>query len=134
VRYRFDVARTGDVVWVDSALGSVALSPVPRLPEPAATREPGSLIAPMPGNVVRVEVAAGQRVGAGQPVLVLEAMKMEHRIMAPAAGLVTEVRVTPGDQVQAGDVLATVTGEDTAGGENQVSGNKTGTGEDTLSP
>jgi propionyl-CoA carboxylase alpha chain len=140
VRYRFDVARAGDVVWVDSALGSVALSPVPRLPEPAVTREPGSLIAPMPGNVVRIEAAAGRRVSAGQPVLVLEAMKMEHQIMAPTAGLVAEVRVAPGDQVQAGDVLATVTGEDTAGqtdtagGEDRVSGEDTATGEDTLSP
>jgi propionyl-CoA carboxylase alpha chain len=114
VRYRFDVARAGGVVWVDSAFGSVALTPVPRLPEPAATREPGSLVAPMPGNVVRVETAAGQRVGAGQLVLVLEAMKMEHQILAPADGLVAEVRVAPGDQVQAGDVLATVTGEDTS--------------------
>ena len=114
VRYRFDVARAGDVVWVDSAFGSVALTPVPRLPEPVATREPGSLVAPMPGNVVRIEAAAGQRVGAGQLVLVLEAMKMEHQIVAPADGLVAEVRVVPGDQVQAGDVLATVTGEDTA--------------------
>jgi propionyl-CoA carboxylase alpha chain len=109
------------VVWVDSAWGGVALSPVPRLPEPAASREPGSLVAPMPGNVVRIEAAAGQRVSAGQPVLVLEAMKMEHQIMAPAAGLVAEVRVAPGDQVQAGDVLATVTGEDTASGEDTVS-------------
>ena len=114
VRYRFDVARAGGVVWVDSAFGSVALTPVPRLPEPVATREPGSLVAPMPGNVVRIEAAAGQRVGAGQLVLVLEAMKMEHQIVAPADGLVSEVRVALGDQVQAGDVLATVTGEDTA--------------------
>jgi propionyl-CoA carboxylase alpha chain len=121
VRYRFDVARADDVVWVDSALGSVALSPVPRLPEPAATREPGSLIAPMPGNVVRIEAAAGRRVSAGQPVLVLEAMKMEHQVMAPTPGLVAEVRVAPGDQVQAGDVLATVTGEDTAFPEDTLS-------------
>jgi len=102
------------VVWVDSVFGSVALAPVPRLPEPVAAREPGSLVAPMPGNVVRIEAVAGQRVGAGQPLLVLEAMKMEHQIVAPADGLVAEVRVAPGDQVQAGDVLATVTGEDTA--------------------
>ena len=114
VRYRFDVARAGGVVWVDSAFGSVALTPVPRLPEPVATREPGSLVAPMPGNVVRVEAVAGQRVGAGQLVLVLEAMKMEHQILAPADGLVGEVRVGQGDQVQAGDVLATVTGGDSS--------------------
>jgi propionyl-CoA carboxylase alpha chain len=62
--------------------------------------------------VVRVEATAGQRVSAGQPVLVLEAMKMEHQIAAPADGLVAEVLVGPGDQVQAGDVLATLTGQD----------------------
>jgi len=120
VRYRFDVARAGGVVWVDSVFGSVALTPVPRLPEPAPTREPGSLVAPMPGSVVRVEAAVGQRVGAGQPVMVLEAMKMEHQIVAPADGLVSEVRVAPGDQVQAGDVLATVAGEDAVTGEDTV--------------
>jgi propionyl-CoA carboxylase alpha chain len=120
VRYRFDVARAGGVVWVDSAFGSVALTPTPRLPEPVATREPGSLVAPMPGSVVRVEAAVGQRVGAGQPVMVLEAMKMEHQIVAPADGLVSEVRVAPGDQVQAGDVLATMAGEDAVTGEDTV--------------
>jgi propionyl-CoA carboxylase alpha chain len=134
VRYRFDVDRAGDVIWVDSALGSVTLSPVPRLPEPAAIREPGSLIAPMPGNVVRIEAAAGRRVSAGQPVLVLEAMKMEHQIMAPTAGLVAEVRVAAGDQVEAGDLLATVTGEDTTAGEDRVTEQDTASGEDTLSP
>ena len=112
VRYRFDVTRCGDVVWVDSAFGSVALTPVPRLPEPAASVQPGSLVAPMPGNVVRIEAAAGHRVSAGQPVLVLEAMKMEHLIVAPADGLLTEILVAQGDQVEAGDVLATVTRED----------------------
>jgi len=112
VRYRFDVTGYGDVVWVDSAFGSVALAPVPRLPEPAASVQPGSLVAPMPGNVVRIEAAAGQRVSAGQAVLVLEAMKMEHLVVAPADGLLAEVLVTQGDQVEAGHVLATVTRED----------------------
>jgi propionyl-CoA carboxylase alpha chain len=106
VRYRFDVARAGDTVWVDSAFGSVALTPLPRVAAPAAVRETGSLVAPMPGNVVRIEAASGEPVRAGQPVVVLEAMKMEHQILAPADGRLTEVRIAPGDQVQAGDVLA----------------------------
>jgi propionyl-CoA carboxylase alpha chain len=67
--------------------------------------------------VVRIDAAVGQQLSAGQPVLVIEAMKMEHQIAAPADGRLTEIRVAPGDQVQAGDVLATVaaetTGEDT---------------------
>jgi propionyl-CoA carboxylase alpha chain len=117
VRYRFDVTRSGGAVWVDSAFGHVRLVCVPRLPEPAVIAEPGSLVAPMPGNVVRIDAAVGQELSAGQPVLVIEAMKMEHQIAAPADGRLTEIRVAPGDQVQAGDVLATVaaetTGEDT---------------------
>jgi propionyl-CoA carboxylase alpha chain len=126
VRYRFDVARADGVVWVDSPLGHVTLAALPRLPEPAAVAEPGSLVAPMPGNVVRIEAAVGQEITAGQPVLVLEAMKMEHQIVAPAAGRLSQIRVAPGDQVQAGDVLATVAAEDsatknTAGGEDTVS-------------
>jgi propionyl-CoA carboxylase alpha chain len=108
VRYRFDVARAGDVVWVDSAFGHLVLAPVPRLPEPTAFREPGSLVAPMPGNVVRIGAVRGERVRSGQPIVVLEAMKMEHQIVAPTEGLVVELRVAAGDQVQAGDVLAVV--------------------------
>ena len=106
VRHRFDVARAGDVVWVDSAFGNVVLALVPRLPRPTAVSEPGSLVAPMPGNVVRIGADRGERVRSGQPIVVLEAMKMEHQIVAPADGLVAEVRVALGDQVQAGDVLA----------------------------
>jgi acyl-CoA carboxylase subunit alpha len=116
VRYRFDVARAGGVAWVDSPFGHVCLSPVPRLPEPAAVSEPGSLVAPMPGNVVRIGAERGERVRSGRPIVVLEAMKMEHQIAAPADGLVTDVRVAVGDQVQAGDVLAIVDAERVAEG------------------
>jgi propionyl-CoA carboxylase alpha chain len=126
VRYRFDVARADGVVWVDSPLGHVTLNPRPRLPEPAAIAEPGSLVAPMPGNVVRIEAAAGQEIAAGQPVLVLEAMKMEHQIVAPADGRLTQIRVAAGDQVQAGDVLATVAAEDTAAEDGAAKGGADG--------
>jgi biotin carboxyl carrier protein len=108
------VARGGDTVWVDSAFGMVALAPVERLPEPARLREPGSLIAPMPGHVVRLEAARGDTVTAGQSVLVLEAMKMEHLVVSPGSGMIAELRVTPGDQVAAGDVLAIVTARQSA--------------------
>jgi propionyl-CoA carboxylase alpha chain len=62
----------------------------------------------MPGSVVTVAVEAGQHVDAGQPVLVLEAMKMQHTVTAPHAGVVTDVAVASGDQVAAGSVLAVV--------------------------
>ena len=112
VQHRFDIARAGGVVWVDSGFGAVALTPAERLPAPAPAGEPGSLLAPMPGTLVRAEVSSGDQVRAGQPVLVLEAMKMEHLILAPADGVLAELRVKPGAQVEAGDVLAVVTGED----------------------
>ena len=68
----------------------------------------GSLLAPMPGTVVRVAVEQGEQVEAGQPVLVLEAMKMQHTVAAPHAGTVTEIEIQPGAQVAAGEVLAVV--------------------------
>ena len=58
------------------------------------------LSAPMPGNVIRVLVKAGDEVSSGQPLLVMEAMKMEHTIVAPANGIVEEVLFQPGDLVQ----------------------------------
>jgi 3-methylcrotonyl-CoA carboxylase alpha subunit len=69
--------------------------------------ESGSLAAPMPGKVIAVMVKAGDRVSKGSPLLVLEAMKMEHTIAAPADGLVKDVRCTPGEQVVEGFELIT---------------------------
>ncbi|MCK2217215.1 acetyl/propionyl-CoA carboxylase subunit alpha [Actinomadura sp. ATCC 31491] len=110
VRHAFDVARyTADgPLYVDHAGGHAELTPLPRLPEPAGHVVPGSLLAPMPGSVLRVEVRAGDRVVKGQAVLVLEAMKMEHRITAPADGVVSGVHVERGRQVEAGAVLAII--------------------------
>jgi propionyl-CoA carboxylase alpha chain len=65
----------------------------------------------MPGSVVRVAVTLGERVSAGQPVLWLEAMKMQHQINAPVDGLVSELPVAPGQQVDVGAVLAVVSEE-----------------------
>ncbi|MFI7420605.1 biotin carboxylase N-terminal domain-containing protein [Nonomuraea sp. NPDC049684] len=115
LRRTFQVARyDGDErVYVDSPMGAAVLTPVPRLPEPVEHVAPGSLLAPMPGSVLRVEVAAGDTVARGQPVLVLEAMKMEHRIAAPAGGVVSDVRVEKGQQVEAGAVLAIIQEETT---------------------
>ncbi len=93
---------------MDSPLGSVILEPVARFPDPASQVAAGSLLAPIPGTVVRVAVALGDRVIEGQPLLWLEAMKMEHRINAPVAGVVAELPVAAGDQVEVGRVLAVV--------------------------
>ncbi|MDI5967096.1 acetyl/propionyl/methylcrotonyl-CoA carboxylase subunit alpha [Streptantibioticus silvisoli] len=109
VRREFAVARYGEAVFVDSAAGAVALTAVPRFPPPVGRTAPGSLLAPMPGTVVRVAgVAVGDRVTAGQPLLWLEAMKMEHRVTAPADGTLTALHAEPGWQVEVGAVLAVV--------------------------
>jgi biotin carboxyl carrier protein len=62
----------------------------------------------MPGLVRRVLVEPGAAVAAGQPLLVLEAMKMEQTVTAPADGVVAELRAKAGEQVAAGQVLAVV--------------------------
>jgi propionyl-CoA carboxylase alpha chain len=104
----YDVTVTGDVIDVDSPRGHVALRLLPRFTDPADAVASGSLLAPMPGTVVSVAVEVGAEVAAGQPVLVLEAMKMQHTVSAPYAGVVSQIEVTPGTQVAAGEVLAVV--------------------------
>ena len=68
----------------------------------------GTIVAPMPGKIVSVSAVAGAAVVARELLVVLEAMKMEHRIEAPAAGTVATVRVAPGDVVAAGTTLVTL--------------------------
>ena len=108
VRHRCEVAVTEHTVDVDSAAGHVALRRTPRFVDPADQVASGSLLAPMPGAVVSLIVEPGAEVEAGAPVLVLEAMKMQHTVSAPHAGTVTEIPVSVGAQVAAGDVLAVV--------------------------
>ncbi|WP_443050655.1 ATP-binding protein [Streptomyces sp. H27-D2] len=99
----------GDQLYVDSPLGAHAFTALPRFPDPTARTTPGSLLAPMPGTVVRIaEVAVGDAVTAGQPLLWLEAMKMEHRVTAPADGTLTALHAAVGRQVEVGALLAVV--------------------------
>ncbi|WP_110240307.1 biotin carboxylase N-terminal domain-containing protein [Nocardioides gilvus] len=105
------------VVHVDSTLGYVKLNRVPRFVDPSEQVATGSLLAPMPGSVLSVSVEVGQQVTAGQTILVMEAMKMQHTVSAPTDGVVSEINVKPGSQVGAGDVLAVVEGEESAEGE-----------------
>ncbi len=108
VERAFDVARYGDQVFVDSPLGPVQFTALPRFPDPNDAVAHGSLLAPMPGSVVRVGAAVGDTVTAGQPLIWLEAMKMEHTIAAPEDGVLAELNVTAGQQVEVGAVLARV--------------------------
>jgi len=71
----------------------------------AAPAGPAPILAPMPGMIVRVSVKAGDRVEAGQGVVVMEAMKMENELRATAAGTVRSVEVAPGTAVEKGALL-----------------------------
>ncbi|TCB98917.1 biotin/lipoyl-binding protein [Micromonospora zingiberis] len=108
VRRGYRVHRVGSEVFVDGPDGAARLAELPRFPLPGAALAAGSLLAPLPGAVTRVHVEVGQRVAAGDLLLTLEAMKLEHPVFAPTDGVVTELPVPPGGQVDTGAVLAVV--------------------------
>jgi acetyl/propionyl-CoA carboxylase alpha subunit len=118
----FAVARYDRDVYVDSARGPVHFDAVPRFPEPGSSVAEGSLVAPMPGNVIRLGAQAGDTVTAGQPLIWLEAMKMEHTITAPSDGVLSSLNVTTGQQVEVGAVLAIVEAPDGTHSEDQAKG------------
>ncbi|GJM40677.1 MAG: 3-methylcrotonyl-CoA carboxylase subunit alpha [Ardenticatenaceae bacterium] len=96
------IVQNGDDFWVQTDAGAVCVTALPRLPrKTAVSATAGSLRAPMPGSVLAVLVQPGQAVSEGDPLLKLEAMKMEHTIRAPAAGQVAEIFYAAGDAVPA---------------------------------
>jgi propionyl-CoA carboxylase alpha chain len=121
VRRRIDVRSYGPVVHVDSPLGSTALRTVERFPSKESQRPSGSLVAPMPGTVVKVLAAPGDVVAKGDPVVVIEAMKMEHTIGAAGDGTVAEILVDVGRQVDIDQVIAVIR-SDSEDGEPEGSG------------
>ncbi len=95
--------------WARVAGETIRLLRQPPLPAPGAARASNdALTAPMPGQVIAVLVAEGQAVTAGAPLMILEAMKMEHTIRAPHDGVVAAIHYHPGDQVRAAAVLLDV--------------------------
>lgn len=104
----FDVCTLDSFIYIGNADFSIRLEREARLPVPDLGIDPGSLLSPMPGKVVRTEVARGDVVTAGTTLVVVEAMKMEHAIAAPIDGTVTSLPVEAGDQVEADQVLAVV--------------------------
>jgi propionyl-CoA carboxylase alpha chain len=100
------VSHTGDdQLYIQVPRGTVELDVVPRFVAPGVAALHGGFTAPMPGVVLDVRVESGQRVTAGQTLIVLEAMKMEHHMNAPHDGVVAEVRVAKGQQVENGALL-----------------------------
>jgi biotin carboxyl carrier protein len=102
------VHRVGAITYVDDHAGSSTLVEAERFPLPDDYVDPGSLLAPMPGAVVRILGAVGDVVDAGDTIIVVEAMKMEHRIDCPTSGTIAAILVEVGDQVDAGTLLASV--------------------------
>jgi propionyl-CoA carboxylase alpha chain len=102
------VSRYGEVRFVDSEAGSARLVELSRYPAPDSTATAGSLHAPMPGRVVRVEVEVGDTVAPGTVLVVLEAMKMEHTLRSPREGVVKQIKHRVGDQVETNDILIVI--------------------------
>jgi len=98
-------ARDGDVAWVWFRGETYRLSPArPRRPARGGEATP-SLEAPMPGRIVAVHAAARASVSKGDVLVVVEAMKMEHAVLAPKDGVVGRVLVSEGQMVGLGDIL-----------------------------
>ena len=115
VERRITVHRAGRRVQLSSGKHTLALIETPRYIDPSSVAAPGSLLAPMPGAVIRLGAELGDHVVAGQPIVWLEAMKMEHVIHAPADGVLADLRVKVGDQVDFGAALAVITEAQTDG-------------------
>lgn len=111
-RINCTVHKSSDTWYVQGSNGSVALTEQPRYPIPGLTDVGGGQVAPMPGAVLATEVAAGDTVAKGDLLLILEAMKMEHRITAPIDGKVEAVHVSVGEQVENGQLLVTINEQD----------------------
>jgi propionyl-CoA carboxylase alpha chain len=107
-RVGYAVNRVGMDWYVHGQKGDLQVTEMPRFPVPGADEIAGGLVAPMPGAVLATEVSDGDAVTKGDLLLILEAMKMEHRITAPMDGIVAKLHVSAGDQVSNGQLLVTL--------------------------
>jgi propionyl-CoA carboxylase alpha chain len=107
-RIRSRVSRAGDRFVIQGPRGDLELWLRPRFQVPGAEETSGGLVAPMPGKVIDVRVSVGDTVRAGETLVVLEAMKMEHPMTAPEDGVVAQVHVAVGEQVDNGALLLVV--------------------------
>jgi propionyl-CoA carboxylase alpha chain len=102
------ITRVGDKITLHGPRGNLELVVQPRFEVPGAEGISGGFVARMPGKVIDLRVEVGDAVRAGEILLVLEAMKMEHPMSATEDGVVTEVRVSLGEQVESGAILLVV--------------------------
>jgi propionyl-CoA carboxylase alpha chain len=108
VRHHFYIHQAGDKYFVRSALGQRTVVRLPRYPRTAKAGQRQAASSPMPGQVLRVVTGPGQQVAPGDPLLVLEAMKMEQTIKATMSGIVQAVLVQPGEMVAPGQMLVEI--------------------------
>ncbi len=106
---RWATAVDGSVTWIGREGAAWALHEAVRHLREDSHAHDGDITSPMPGSVIAVHVAQGQAVTKGQPLVVVEAMKMEHTLAAPLDGTVGEVLVRVGQQVAVDELLVTVT-------------------------
>ena len=107
-RWRARISFDGDSTYVHSLQFSIGLQRKPRFPDKSLDVPAGGCVAPMPGKVIELRVAEGDTVQAGQVLMIMEAMKMEHTVTAPQDGTVAQVLVSAGDQVDADALLVVV--------------------------
>ena len=110
-RWHARISVDGDRRYVHTSQFSTGLLQKPRFPDKSQAVPAGGCVAPMPGKVIELRVAEGDTVQAGQVLLIMEAMKMEHSVAAPQGGTVAHVGVAAGDQVDA-DALLIVVSDD----------------------
>jgi biotin carboxyl carrier protein len=99
--------KVGDSWWVTIS-GQTFVMTEAQINTSSTLETQGGLTAPMPGIVRKVNTEVGQRVREGQPLMVLEAMKMEHQIIAPNAGRIEQILYQEGDKVDMGSVLISI--------------------------
>jgi len=117
VRRVASVSAAGGHIHVSLDSTTVSLAVTPRFAPPGSDTPTGGLVAPMPGIVLELRCAEGDQVAAGQVLVVLEAMKMEHHIAAPIAGVVSSLLIAEGQQLENGALLLTIEPPPMGGGD-----------------
>jgi acetyl-CoA carboxylase biotin carboxylase subunit len=108
IQRSFTIVEAGEALYVHSTLGSRVLKRLPRHPIPQSASEQGSANSPMPGQVLKILVAVGQKVSPGDPIIILEAMKMEHTMRTAVDGVVEAILVRNGEVVGPGQLLVQI--------------------------
>ena len=104
-RFYARLTEAGSEIVINMPFGDVNVSVLPRFIEPGNEIPEGGLIAPMPGKVIDVKVKKGSKVKAGDTLVIIEAMKMEHSIKATETGKIAKVMIQLNDQVDNGATL-----------------------------